>query len=50
MRYYRHKGSRGAVAAAFGLGLVLACICPTRFLLMALAILLVLCGIAFIKC
>lgn len=40
----------GIIAVAFGIGLLISCICPAELMVTVLAIAMVLMGIAFIKC
>ena len=46
----RHKGNGGSYFAAFGLGVFLAIVFPTKFMLVVAAIALVLAGISLVRC
>ncbi|MBO5928431.1 MAG: hypothetical protein J6Q42_00240 [Clostridia bacterium] len=46
----RRKECNGGCFAAFGAGLLVAVICPVRFILIVAAISLVLTGISLIRC
>ena len=40
----------GIIAIAFGVGLLISCVCPAELMVTVLAIAMVLMGIAYIKC
>ena len=43
-------GNKGALAVALGVGLLFACYCPPHILIALLAVVVILLGIAFVKC
>ena len=45
----KKHGNKGVVAVAFGAGLIVAFICPERWLITILAVAVILLGVSFIK-
>lgn len=46
----RQDGFTGKCAVAFGLGLVISCFCPTGLMLFIVAVIIVVLGIALLRC
>lgn len=47
---HRKRLNKGALAIAFGGGFLIACCCPSGFVIGVLAIVVILLGISFLRC